>query len=257
MRHPSPKRNVYIITYLNNIMPKKVVKYVHGTPAEVSSGMSSRSFSNIESSAVREAVLAPPRNPEAVFVLGATQEYQYPYISRESESQLKQIESQLNDSAQEAFVAYSGAQDPYPASLTAIIYNPKRISLQDLKQQLPVDLLQRITYRDYASPPKMIINETEENPPFSLYAHYISGVLQPEREEAQRRLEQLRKQKEHLGLTRVEALQCLVLEQCIKAQSKSFVHARASLIYIFKSLEMISQVEKELRKRVRETLTST
>ena len=225
-------------------MPKGVLRYIHGTPHEVSSGMSSRSYSNIENAAVREALLAPPRNQHAVFVLGGIREYQYPFIPKESETQLKELESSLGRYAQEALSSFAETQDPFPFCLMNIVYDPRRISLLDLKKQLPHDPLNRIVIFSSSDTPKPA-KEVLERQNFSSYPLYISGVQKPESEDLQK-LEQLKAHNNRFGLTRIEALQRIVLEQCSGTPSKQFMGARSHFIHLFSSLDMLYQVEQEL-----------
>mgnify|MGYP001557941851 FL=1 len=89
-----------------------------------------------------------------------------------------------------------------------------------------------------------------ETQDLSSYALYISGTRQPKKEEVETQLGQLHAQKERWGLTRIEALQNIVLEQCGIKQSEAFIRTRASLIHIFESMSMIYQVEQELSSRM-------
>ena len=230
-------------------MPQTMLNYWYGRHDEVCKGISGeqvRGVSNIDSLNVREAILTPQKNRDAVIVLGVFQKTAYLHVP---ETAIGQLEA----ASQETVRAYTGMRDPYPEAFISLIYHHKRTNPEELRRSLPADPLYRIKMLDHETLPRFGQKEILRNKNLATYGQFISGARRADaNDDATRQLRVLNHGQEQYGLTRTEALQRLVLEQSMQTLGEQYKKACHSLQHFFASLVSIYETEQELIQREHE-----
>lgn len=219
--------------------------YLNGTPEEVRYKRTMRSVSSIDSSHVRQALLTPSHSTTGkTLVIGVFQQSSYLNVPAECEEQLELY-------TQEAVRAFSGADDPYPSELISMVYHGGRTTAEEIKKQLPPEPLERIDYIDSLAVPRFSTKILVPARSIENYGIFISHVRRADVDSgAARLLHLLEEWKTSYGLTRIEALQHLVLQQSNIVPSVQYKNACHEFHVLFGYWGMLSALEKQHMKEL-------
>lgn len=220
-------------------MPAQTFIYASGMPCQVVEGKATRTLSSVDSLHVREAVLTPQQStPRLALAIGVFQRTAYAGSPIDMEQKIEQY-------TQEVINTYTGSNDPYPASLIALIYHERRKTAEDIRRDIFTDPLNRITFISHRNPPVFARKEHVSCEPWDKYDLLTSGSRRIEMiSGAQEYLGILQKNRALYGLTRVEALKRLVLEQGnMQHHDNAFAKARHEFHMLFGYLKMIHTLE--------------